>query len=60
MKYICPECDKTIFNRRLSHSEFCNAELPEELLYSTADIERIEKESLVSEKFQVLLRARYN
>ena len=31
-EYCCPECEKTIFNRRISICEFCGSELPEGLL----------------------------
>ena len=44
MKYKCPNCDKTIFNRRLSHCEFCSFELPRELLLSNAEKIKLDNE----------------
>ena len=44
MKYKCPNCDKTIFNRRLSHCEFCNFELPQELLLSNTEKIKLDNE----------------
>lgn len=44
MKYKFPNCDKTIFNRRLSHCEFCSFELPQELLLSDAEKIKLNKE----------------
>ncbi|PWS56575.1 hypothetical protein DK924_07545 [Pseudoalteromonas sp. meg-B1] len=44
MKYKCPNCDKAIFNRRLSHCEFCDFELPQELLLSNAEKIKLDNE----------------
>lgn len=44
MKYKCPECKRTIFNRRLNTCEFCSAELPAELLYSKEDIDSLDQQ----------------
>ncbi len=44
MKFVCPACEKTIFNRRLKQCEFCQAELPDSLRYSEQDLQRIESE----------------
>lgn len=33
-EYNCPNCGRTIHNRRLKNCEFCDAVLPDELLYS--------------------------
>ncbi len=40
-KFICPDCGRTIFNRRISTCEFCGRELPPELLYD-------EKEQIIT------------
>ncbi|MCE9685670.1 MULTISPECIES: hypothetical protein [Shewanella] len=44
MKYECPECSRTIFNRRLDNCEFCSAAIPENLKFSDADKKQIENE----------------
>ena len=44
MKYKCPSCDFPVFNRRVKKCERCHAHLPEELLYSAQQIERIDAE----------------
>jgi len=44
MKYICPSCERTIYNRRLTNCEFCSTVLPRELLFSESDIERLDKQ----------------
>ena len=43
MKFVCPNCQKAIFNRRVNKCEFCASELPTELLYSENDLERLDK-----------------
>lgn len=38
MKYQCPSCSNIVFNRRLSHCEFCSAELPAEFILTDKEI----------------------
>lgn len=49
-KYKCPDCSRTIFNRRNSKCEFCGCELPSELLFSSDDIARLEKSRKARER----------
>ena len=44
MKYTCPNCAKTIFNRRLLHCEFCHFALPQKLLLSHAEKQKLDKQ----------------
>ena len=44
MKFVCPNCEKMIFNRRLANCEFCNEKLPAHLLFSDSDKQRLYKE----------------
>jgi hypothetical protein len=44
MKYLCPGCNFTIFNRRVKKCESCGAPLPPELLYTDEQIESIDAE----------------
>lgn len=45
-KYVCPDCGRIIYNRRNKTCEFCKAKLPEELLYTVAEIEQLDKERI--------------
>jgi len=44
VKYVCPSCEKIIFNRRLSNCEFCSAEIPEKLQLSLSEKERLDRQ----------------
>lgn len=44
MKFVCPSCERTIFNRRLANCEFCSAVIPEELLLSENEIEKLDRQ----------------
>jgi ribosomal protein L37E len=43
-RFSCPECGRTIFNRRIGTCEFCSAVLPQELKYSAAQLATIEQD----------------
>jgi hypothetical protein len=45
MRFCCPACGFTVFNRRLKHCESCKAELPAALQFNAADLLRLEEES---------------
>ena len=36
-QYVCPHCDRVIYNRLLKACEFCGATLPAQLVYSDAE-----------------------
>lgn len=42
--FKCPECDRSIHNRRKPLCEFCGAELPAELLLSDEEREKVDRE----------------
>ncbi|MBU1691300.1 MAG: hypothetical protein KJ958_04405 [Gammaproteobacteria bacterium] len=44
MKYQCPNCSFTIFNRRVKKCESCGTPLPPELLYTDKQIASIDDE----------------
>jgi hypothetical protein len=44
MRLRCPACDRAILSRRNSLCGFCQQPLPAELVFSPAEIERIEAE----------------
>ena len=44
--FICPHCDRRVFNRRLPECEFCDGELPSELLLSPEEQQRIDREAI--------------
>jgi hypothetical protein len=44
MDFKCGACGRIIFNRRLTACEFCNAPIPQELLYTEEDRQRIDGE----------------
>ena len=43
-QFVCKNCNRIVFNRRLSKCEFCGTELPDSVVLSTAQIEAIDKE----------------
>ena len=49
-QFVCPECDHTIFNRRLPDCEKCGALLPEALRYSEQHLAAIAKEQATQQK----------
>ena len=49
-KFICPECSRTIFNRRNKRCEFCGAVLPESLLLTRAEMDAIDHERYEADK----------
>lgn len=44
MKFVCHQCQRTIFNRRLAHCEFCGADIPEELRLSEDEKKALESQ----------------
>jgi uncharacterized Zn finger protein (UPF0148 family) len=43
-KYECPECKRPLLSRRNKKCQYCGVELPEELLYTKAEIEAQDRE----------------
>ena len=52
MKFVCPSCERPIYNRRIEKCEFCGAILPNELLYSQSDVDNLNKQQTESLKRQ--------
>tara|TARA_R110000787_G_scaffold177046_9_gene289115 strand:+ start:304 stop:540 length:237 start_codon:yes stop_codon:yes gene_type:complete len=44
MKFLCPSCEKPIYNRRVDKCEFCGETLPSELLYSENEVDNLDKQ----------------
>ena len=44
MRYKCPSCGFSVFNRRVANCESCHAPLPAEFLYSKEQVEAIDAE----------------
>lgn len=44
MPYRCPACDRSILSRRIPLCSFCQHPLPAELLFTPAEVEKIEAE----------------
>lgn len=42
MAYKCPNCDKTIYDRRKPTCEFCSQSIPEELLFSDQQLAKLD------------------
>ena len=42
MAYRCPACNRTILSRRNKLCSFCGKQLPTELLFTQAEVEKIE------------------
>ncbi len=52
MKFVCPSCEKPIYNRRIEKCEFCGEALPKGLLYSQNDVDNLDKQQAESMKKQ--------
>jgi hypothetical protein len=44
MSYLCPECQRELYNRRLAHCGFCGAPIPEELRFTPEQIAKLDRE----------------
>lgn len=44
MDYICQECRRVLYNRRLTHCGFCGAPIPEELRFTPEQIAKLDQE----------------
>ena len=42
-QYVCPHCDRVIYNRLLKNCEFCGATLPTQLVYSDAEKDALKR-----------------
>lgn len=49
-QFVCPQCDHTVFNRRLSECEKCGASLPEAVRYSEDQLAAIAREQAIQQK----------
>lgn len=49
-EFKCPECKRPLASRRHKKCQYCGAELPESLLYTTAEIEAQNRERNELEK----------
>lgn len=55
-EFRCPACGFRVFNRRLSHCERCEAELPESMRFSERDLRRLEAASAANQAERDRLR----
>jgi len=53
MKYVCPTCQRTLYNRRLKNCGFCGAEIPENLRFTAAEVAVLDKKMAELEKEQI-------
>ena len=60
MEYRCPKCHRLIYDRRSKKCGWCDAELPEELLFTKEESDKVNKEMAGLEeerkKFQIRKR----
>jgi NMD protein affecting ribosome stability and mRNA decay len=54
MAYLCPACSRAILSRRNKLCSFCGSALPAELLFTPAEVEKIE----AAERERALARKR--
>jgi|GEM_PF-3399166 hypothetical protein len=52
MKYLCPNCRRVLYNRRLKNCGFCGAAIPEELRFTPQEIAVLDRERAVIEEFR--------
>lgn len=52
MKFICPSCERPVYNRRITKCEFCSETLPSELLFSQNEINDLDKQQTESLRSQ--------
>ena len=50
MSYHCPSCHGVLYDRRRKTCGFCGAELPPELLFTSAELERLRREEAEAEE----------
>jgi hypothetical protein len=50
MSYHCPSCHGVLYDRRRKTCGFCGVELPVELLFTTAELERLHQEEAQAEE----------
>jgi hypothetical protein len=50
MKFVCPSCERPIYNRRIDKCEFCGGVLPSELLYSQSEVDKLDNQQTESLK----------
>jgi hypothetical protein len=50
MRFVCPSCEKPIYNRRVETCEFCGEVIPSELLYSQNEVDNLDKQQTDSLK----------
>ncbi len=51
-QYACPSCKRAILNRKIDRCLYCGATLPEDLLFSKQQIEKMEEQTRASEEQQ--------
>jgi hypothetical protein len=44
MNYLCPSCQRVLYNRRLTHCGFCGAPIPEALRFTPAELAALNRE----------------
>ncbi|MBA6262140.1 hypothetical protein [Colwellia sp. Bg11-12] len=44
MKFVCPSCERPIYNRRVNKCEFCGEALPKELLFSENEVDNLDNQ----------------
>ena len=57
MNFACPSCGFRVFNRRYSKCERCGRELPQDLLLTGAQIEKLDADAEASRRAQALRAA---
>ena len=53
MKFVCPSCERPIYNRRIKECEFCSASIPAELLFSDEEVDDLNNQQSVSLKKRI-------
>ncbi len=51
-RYACPQCGFAVFNRRVKSCESCHAALPESMLFSPADLDRLAQDAAAIAKLR--------
>lgn len=60
MNFACPSCGFRVFNRRYSKCEHCGKDLPQDLLLTATQIQKLDADAEASRRAQVLRAADTN
>jgi ssDNA-binding Zn-finger/Zn-ribbon topoisomerase 1 len=58
IEYRCPKCNRLLYDRKHKKCGWCGADLPEELLFTKEEIDKMEKESAELEEQRRLRKIR--